>query len=238
MARSSWYQLTGVHTTSGHINLWMVGQPRCCVGPTLPLLSLPHQTRVTAPCCTTTAMCHRPWVLAAPTTPPTPTRRAPGTPIDSCPVRTRGARRRTSPLRSGYASRCHIHSVCQCLYQDWPYIKLYNAYFFFCGATFDFCCCCVYRLLHLGSAAASLWQRTRSPSLRWSTTWDPEWEASQAAEQRCTAALTLMTRSRSVTKTAVPKTRAPLTDEWLTDRGPSQLPTSPSGINKQNLKAD
>lgn len=107
---TSWYQLTCVHIPPGHINPWMVGQPRCCVGPTLPLLSLPHQTRVTAPCCTTTATCHRPWVPPAPTPPPIPTRRAPGTPIDCCPARTRGARHQTSPLKSGYVIRYRIDS--------------------------------------------------------------------------------------------------------------------------------
>lgn len=102
---TSWNQLTGAHTPSGHINPWMGGQPRCCVGPTLPLLSPPPQTRVTAPCCTTTATSRRPWAPPAPTPPPTPTRRAPGTPIACCPARTQGAPHRTSPSKSGYVSQ-------------------------------------------------------------------------------------------------------------------------------------
>lgn len=86
----------------GHTNLSMGEPRRCCAGPTLPPLSLRPQTQATVQCFTTTATCHRPWVQPAPTPPQTPTHPVRGTPTACCPVRTRGARRRTSALKNGY----------------------------------------------------------------------------------------------------------------------------------------
>ncbi|KAI3365016.1 hypothetical protein L3Q82_000954 [Scortum barcoo] len=50
------------------INPWTGGPRRCCAGPTPPPLSPRRPTRVTAPCCTTTATCTSPMSPASPDT--------------------------------------------------------------------------------------------------------------------------------------------------------------------------